>query len=182
MYDKAGDFPGQQAPMEQPQQPQRKHSPGEMVEAEPSDGYYELSLASKIDNIPVIIAFIVEAAGFFRLDKHSLFDVRVSVEEACTNIINYSYEDSEEGNIDILIEKGKCDFVVLIRNYGKPFDPDTVDTPDMSSPLEDRKIGGLGIYFMKQFMDKVSYEYKDGVGTLTMVKKYSTVKDSPNGI
>lgn len=181
MYDKAGHFPEKRAPVQQPEPPQTRQFHRETMKQDPSESYHELSIASKIDNIPVIIAFIVEVAGFFKLDKHSLFDVRVSVEEACTNIINYSYEESEDGTIDILIEKGKCDFVVLIKNYGKPFDPGTMDTPDLSSPLEERKIGGLGIYFMKQFMDNVSYEYKDGVGTLTMVK-HCTVKCSPNGI
>lgn len=132
---------------------------------------HELSLASRIENIPVIMAFIVEAAGHFNFDKHAIFDIRVAVEEACTNIIDYSYEGLDEGKIDILIEENEGDFVVLIKNYGKPFDPGTVNAPELASSLEEMKIGGLGIHFMKQLMDKVSYDYTDGVGTLTMVKK-----------
>ncbi|MBF0342681.1 MAG: ATP-binding protein [Nitrospirae bacterium] len=81
-----------------------------------------------------------------------------------------NYEETEEGKIDILIEKCNVDFVASAISYGKPFSVDDAPTPDLLSSLENRKIGGLGVYFMKQLMDQVSYVYKDGVGTLTMTK------------
>ncbi|MBF0553893.1 MAG: SpoIIE family protein phosphatase [Nitrospirae bacterium] len=136
----------------------------------PSEGgLYDRSFDCKIDNIPIILDFIGEAAGSLGFGGSFAFDVKVAVDEACTNIIDYNC--AVGCKIDISVETNGQDFIVAIKNCGEPFNPTTVKPPDISLPLEERQIGGLGIFFMKQLMDKIDYESKDGLNTLTMVKR-----------
>jgi serine/threonine-protein kinase RsbW len=64
------------------------------------------------------------------------------------------------------------EFVVTIRDRGKPFDPSSVPAPDLHADLGERRVGGLGIYFMRKMMDEVSYSLDaEGGNELTMRKK-----------
>src|SRR5262249_30235504 len=95
----------------------------------------------------------------------------VAVDEACTNIINYGYAPDEEGIIEIfckMLDENRA--AVLIKDQGKPFDQTREVHPDTTSKSEDRQPGGLGRYFMRELLDEIYYECKDGYEILTMVK------------
>jgi anti-sigma regulatory factor (Ser/Thr protein kinase) len=65
-----------------------------------------------------------------------------------------------------------ADIIVAIRDRGNRFDPNSVPLPEVVSQLEERKVGGLGIYMMKKMMDRVDYSYSDREGNrLELVKK-----------
>ena len=105
-----------------------------------------------------------------------VFEVQTAVDEACTNIINYAYSE-EGGIITIICEIQDNDLVVSIWDRGKPFDPFSVPPPDLEADLDERKIGGLGIYLMKKFMDDISYSFDAEKGnTLVMRKKQASNK------
>lgn len=103
-------------------------------------------------------------------DEIMQFKLRLSVEEVIENIVRYAYE-SGNGFIEVgtSVEDGVLSIVV--RDGGKPFNPLDKEDPDVNLPLEERKIGGLGIFLCKQMMDSVAYEYKDRCNILTMKKK-----------
>jgi anti-anti-sigma factor len=63
--------------------------------------------------------------------------------------------------------------IFVLVDHGKPFDPDTVPTPDINSSFEDRQGGGLGIYMMKKLMDTVSYTFGDDGNMLTLRKRFA---------
>ncbi len=96
--------------------------------------------------------------------------IQVAVDEACTNIIKYSYPE-QAGSITITTNVQENTLVLVIRDNGKPFDPGTVLPPDMDASVDKRKIGGLGIYFMKKFMDDVTYSFEEGKGNTLVMKK-----------
>jgi len=99
-----------------------------------------------------------------------VFEVQTAVDEACTNIMKYAY--SEQGGIIIITcELQDNDFVVTIRDKGKPFDPDSVPQPDLGTDLDRRKIGGLGIYLMRKLMDDVSYSFDAEKGNTLVMRK-----------
>ena len=65
---------------------------------------------------------------------------------------------------------------MILRDYGRPFDPASVPEPDLHASLEDRRGSGLGLYFMRQLMDKVHFEFTpDSGNVLTMVKRKEVV-------
>ena len=134
---------------------------------------FELKIEGNLEKLAIIGDFIGDTMRSFGLDNHKIFDVQMAVDEACTNIIEYGYAN-ERGMIDIACQRRGDEIIVVIKDRGKPFDPTSVQPPDLNASLEERKTGGLGIYFMKTLMDEVKYEFKDGKNVLTMVKSKST--------
>lgn len=99
--------------------------------------------------------------------------VCVSVEEIFANISSYAYAPGE-GEIEIScsthnVEDKKC-IDVRFKDRGIPFDPTKQKKPDFQIPFEKRKIGGLGIHMVMEFMDDVSYQHKDGYNILVLRK------------
>jgi sigma-B regulation protein RsbU (phosphoserine phosphatase) len=104
-------------------------------------------------------------------DEDLRFKLRLSIEETVENVVQYAYKDSigwmeVETNLD---EKGFL-LTVTLKDAGKKFNPLEMPDPDVNLPLEEREIGGLGIFLCKQFMDEVEYHYEDGCNILTMKK------------
>jgi serine/threonine-protein kinase RsbW len=129
---------------------------------------FELDIEGELANLSVIGDFIADSMRNFGLDDRKIFKVQMAVDEACTNIINYGYT-AEVGMINISCRRRDEDVMVVIKDTGKPFDPTSVPPPDLDANLEEREIGGLGVYFMKTLVDEVKYEFRDGRNVLTMM-------------
>lgn len=99
------------------------------------------------------------------------FKIRLSVEEAVENVVRYAYE----GGIGWLevgseLEDGGVVLSIELRDAGVAFNPLELPEPDINASVEDRKIGGLGIFLCKKMMDSVEYRYEKGCNVLTMRK------------
>jgi anti-sigma regulatory factor (Ser/Thr protein kinase) len=105
--------------------------------------------------------------------EKGIIEVQTAVDEACTNIIKYAYS-GDSGIITITSELQDKDFVVTIRDRGKPFDPSSVPPPDVSTDLDKRRIGGLGMYLMRKLMDDVSYSFDTNKGNILVMRKTLT--------
>lgn len=103
-------------------------------------------------------------------DEGLLFKIRLCIEEAVENIVNYAYSKGE-GWIIASTQRIGDNVVISLRDAGIPFDPLAAPDPDITLPAEARQIGGLGIFLCKQMMDAVRYEYTDGCNVFTMEKK-----------
>lgn len=131
---------------------------------------FELEVTSKIDNLPVIIDFVGETLTKLLTDPAIIFQVQLAVDEASTNIIKYAYGE-KEGLLKLVMELNADEMVITLINWGKPFDPTSVPLPDLNATLEDRKIGGLGMYFIDRLMDEVSYSFDTVKGNRLVMKK-----------
>ena len=132
---------------------------------------FELEIESKLENLSAINDFVTEAMKQLAADPATISRVQLAVDEACTNVIKHAYSE-QKGIITVILELADDDLVVTIRDYGKPFEPSSVSLPDLEADLDKRKVGGLGIYFMRQLMDDVSYTFDAKKGnTLTMRKR-----------
>lgn len=134
---------------------------------------FELTVESKLENLPRISEFIDETMR--HCEVHSVKDiyaVQLSVDEACTNIIKHAYSNKSEGTIVIrcMLSSTGEKFTVNIMDWGKAFDPTIIPEPDTESDLDERKVGGLGIFFMRKFMDEVKYVRSDDMNLLIIVK------------
>lgn len=107
-------------------------------------------------------------------DESLRFKIRLSIEETVENIVNYAYQD-EVGWMEVGTELDPQGVVltVTLKDAGKPFNPLELKDPDIHASVEDRPIGGLGIFLCKQLMDQINYRYEDGCNILTMLKKIS---------
>jgi len=94
------------------------------------------------------------------------------LDEIVTNIISYGFEDGADHEIALDIDRDGEWITAVVVDNGKEFNPLTdAKDPDLDASIEDREIGGLGIFFLKQMMDELNYERVDGYNRLTMKKK-----------
>ena len=97
--------------------------------------------------------------------------MRLAVEEAVVNVMEYAYPIGEEGEIEVcMTTDGEC-LTVVVTDAGTPFDPTLKEGVDISLSAEERQIGGLGIHLLRALMDDVHYEYLNGRNTLTLTKR-----------
>ena len=130
-----------------------------------------VTLANDVQEIPQLAEFVdgvCEAVGF---DSAVTMQMNLALEEAVVNVMNYAYPKGTKGDvcIEAEMENGEVRFVII--DSGTPFDPTAKAEVDTTLSAEDRPIGGLGIFLVRQLMDAVSYEYKDGKNMLTLRKK-----------
>ena len=104
-----------------------------------------------------------------------IYAVRLSCEEIIVNIINYAYPAGTDGYIGVHVTTNQGKLCIEIQDGGIPFTPIEKEEPDISRDLEEREIGGLGIFLVFQMMDEVEYRYEEGKNKLMMRKKIENV-------
>ena len=129
------------------------------------EGHYSLIMRNDIQQIPTLAEWI-EMLGL----PHELnMPINLALEEAVSNVMLYAYPGKSG---QVLVECTKSDTLVFtISDSGVPFDPTQQEDPDVTQSAEERPIGGLGIFLVKQIMDEVHYERKNNKNILTLVKK-----------
>jgi anti-sigma regulatory factor (Ser/Thr protein kinase) len=115
-----------------------------------------------------------------QLPSATIFAVNLALEEVVTNIISYGYDTP--GAHVIAVELDVADGIVTttIEDDGRPFDLSEAAEPDVSAPLEERSVGGLGLLLIRRLMDDVTYERRNGRNRLTLKKQISS-GESPAG-
>ena len=136
----------------------------------------ELEVKAKLEKLAVIDDFIIEAMKQLGIEDET-FQVQLAVNEACTNIIKHAYSGDSEKPIKILCSMSGNDLVIEIRDWGKPFDPDSIPQPDIKSELFERKLGGVGIFLMRQMMHEVRYVFHAGRYNELIMTKHLSQKD-----
>lgn len=102
-------------------------------------------------------------------DEGILFKIRLSIEEAVENVVQYAY-DKGQGWLEAGTERKDGSLYIWIKDAGIPFDPLAKPDPDITLSAEERQIGGLGIFLCKQLMDSVNYRFENGCNILVMSK------------
>ena len=102
------------------------------------------------------------------------FRVSLVVDELAQNVVDYAYNDTP-GDVEVAVTSRDETIVIEIVDEGKPFDPLTdAPAPDLTSPIESRPIGGLGVHFTKTLMDDVEYRRESGKNCLKIVTRKGT--------
>lgn len=126
---------------------------------------------ARLDQLQAIGEFVAEAGQQMGLDERALYAIQTAVDEAATNIILHGYGQEREGPIHITCWQEGEDFVIEMRDYGRPFDPSRVPEPDLHAPLEKRREGGLGLFLMRRMMNRVEFARRGEENVLTMVRR-----------
>ena len=101
----------------------------------------------------------------------ALYAVHLVCEELVVNVVSYAYPPGAEGYLVVEIERTDTCLTIRFRDGGVAFNPLEKEMPDVSLPLEERPIGGLGIFLTLQMMDDVSYERVQDENVLTIKKE-----------
>jgi serine/threonine-protein kinase RsbW len=128
----------------------------------------------QFNSLAAIGEFVTRAAETVGLDARATYAVQMAVDEACTNIIEYAYGGEGRGDIECTCHTNDDGLTIILRDQGRPFDPESIPEPARNADIQECKIGGLGLYFMRQLMDQVHFEFTDSGNTLTMVKRKET--------
>ena len=100
-----------------------------------------------------------------------IFYLNLVIEEAVVNVINYAYPKEEHQSIYLSANLHEDSIVFVLTDTGKEFDPTQAPEADITLSAEERPIGGLGIFLIRQIMNEVKYQRIDGKNVLTLEKK-----------
>ena len=129
-----------------------------------------ITLTNDVQEVPRLNAFVDEVCEEHGCDMETTMRMNLAIEEAVVIVIDYAYPPDTVGSVDIKVTTDDNHMEFVISDSGTPFDPTKKEDVDISLPVEERRIGGLGIHLVKQLMDKISYERKDGRNVLTLIK------------
>lgn len=101
----------------------------------------------------------------------ALYFVLLAIEELVTNCIAYGYDDGGEHIIVIVLSVTDQVLTMIVIDDGHPFDPLAVPSPDLSLDIQDRPIGGLGIFLLRELCDQIAYERRGDTNRLTLTKQ-----------
>ena len=138
---------------------------------------FELKVDNKLENLSIISDFITKVMRQIDAKERSISEVQLAVDEACTNVIRHAYSERKDV-ITITLELVDEDLIVTIIDRGKPFEPSSIPPPDLEADVDERKIGGLGIYFMRKLMEDVSYSFDAEEGNKLTMRKHLMPKNS----
>ncbi|NLI29662.1 MAG: ATP-binding protein [Nitrospiraceae bacterium] len=124
---------------------------------------------AKLSELPGILAWIAECAARQGFHADRINQIEVAAEEALVNIMNYAYPDGN-GTVEIRCTgTGPSSLVLEFIDTGSPFDVLSVPDPDLAIALEDKEIGGLGVFLMKQLINHVEYRRDGAANRLTFI-------------
>jgi serine/threonine-protein kinase RsbW len=134
------------------------------------DDAFELKIKADISMISEVssrLEEIMQAVGF---STEEILDTQLAVEEAITNVIVHGYEQTP-GEIVVTCRMVPGEIEVQIADSAPPFDPLSIPEPDLDADVSERRVGGLGIYLLRQVMDGIAYRYENEKNILTLTKK-----------
>ncbi|MEL6309853.1 MAG: ATP-binding protein [Chloroflexota bacterium] len=134
-----------------------------------------LRLPGTIDQVRVACDFVVKVAKSAGFGDDGIFQSQLAVEEIFTNIVEHGYEHDAKGRgIELVTEITDDALLISILDEAPPFNPLQLDDPDPDVPLWERKEGGWGVHFVRNYMDDVRYKLDKDRNRLILEKKLPT--------
>jgi len=131
---------------------------------------YQMTRAAELESLSAFRKFISDCCGRHEVPNETVFDLKLAVDEACTNIIEHGYKNMDPGSIILSFRIEPDRILVSITDFGHIFEPAEAPKPDVEAALEDRELGGLGLYLIYQTMDNIDYQTSEDGNTLTFTK------------
>lgn len=129
-----------------------------------------LKIYNEITELSKVATLVKEVGEELQLTSELVFNLNLVLEEAVSNIIYYAYPKNVEHEIVVQAELIDKSLVFTLTDRGKPFDPTQVADADITLSGEERQIGGLGIFLIKQIMNEVEYQRVEGRNVFTLKK------------
>ena len=130
----------------------------------------EIALANDLQEIGGAAEKVEAFCEEKELSPEIAYAVNLSIDEILTNTISYGYKDEESHRIEIVLRLEADSLVVVIRDDSAPFDLSATPEADIEASLDEREVGGLGLFLVHQMMDKVEYEHVEGRNVVTLTK------------
>ena len=130
----------------------------------------ELRIKNQISELEKVAQFIEEIGEELGLSMELQMNLNLVMEEMVTNVIFYAYPQGEVADIELLAKSDGKELTFVLSDQGKEFDPTAKEDADLDVNPADRELGGMGIFIVKNIMNKVTYQRLEGKNLLTMTK------------
>ena len=130
-----------------------------------------VQITNQRDQVDTVRKFFDDYSKENKLTEKTVHDIQMALDELLTNIVNYGYEDSDEHKIDVRFGINDDAVRVEIIDDSKPYNILEQENPDISLSVEDKPIGGLGIFLIKKLMSNVDYYTEEGKNHLVMTEE-----------
>jgi anti-sigma regulatory factor (Ser/Thr protein kinase) len=131
-----------------------------------------LRMRAVLENVPLAIDYVTQWAETAGFDDRALYEIQLAVDEACANAVHHAYQGMDPGEIEVSCLLDEQGLIIQVRDWGRGFVPENVEEPDVDAPLEERTLGGLGLFLVRQVMDDVEFTFDPEVGNrLRMTKR-----------
>jgi len=130
---------------------------------------FDLAIGSEVERVRAVTDRLEEAMQLHGFSSEEILDTQLAVEEAITNVIVHGYgRPGESILVSSRIRSDRAE--VCITDTAPRFDPLSVADPDIGEGIDDRELGGLGVFLIRRVMDEVSHRYEEGKNVLVLTK------------
>ena len=133
-------------------------------------------LANRLEEIERLAAAVEAFGAAHQLPGPVIFAFNLSLDEVVTNVISYAFNDVQEHPIDVHLRLMGDVMQAEVTDSGRPFNPIDVPAPDLDAPIDERRIGGLGIHIVREMMDTLEYA-REGDRNILRLRKRVTSMD-----
>ena len=127
-----------------------------------------LKVSTKMENLGRLIESVSGCAKAQGFDQERISKIELATEEALVNIVRYAYPEGP-GDVEMICQVDRGRFIIEIIDSGIPFDVTAMPDPDVTAGIEERELGGLGIFLIRRMMDEVRYRREDNRNILTLI-------------
>ena len=131
---------------------------------------FQITRAAELESLQTFREFITDCCAKYDIPNDTVLDLKLAVDEACTNIITHGYKGMDPGSIILSFRIQQDRILVQITDFGHVFEPVAGPKPDVEAALGDDELGGLGLYLIYQTMDNIDYTSSEDGNTLTFTK------------
>jgi sigma-B regulation protein RsbU (phosphoserine phosphatase) len=131
----------------------------------------EIVVVNTLEDIGAALASLGDFAKANGLGDDIRRTVLLAVDDLLNNIVSYAYEDEDTHHISVVVKLSSSRVSVSLSDDGIPFNPFGAEVPNISTPLEGREEGGLGIHLVRSLMDEYDYERRAGQNIVTIAKR-----------
>ena len=133
---------------------------------------YEITVPAELGNLKDVNDFVVDKLHNLDCSARAQVQIEIAVEEIFVNIANYAYNPViGKATVRLMVDDEEEQISIQFEDEGKPYNPLMREDPDVTLGIEERTVGGLGIYMTKKSMDDVIYRYEEGKNILTIKKR-----------
>ena len=131
----------------------------------------KLTIEATVENLPRVTEFIISSLEEMDCKPKILLQMELVIEELFVNVAHYAYRpDVGKCVVQKEIESSPRSITITFVDSGVPYNPLEHEDPDTSLGVEEREVGGLGIFLVKKNVDEISYNYKEGQNILRLKK------------
>ncbi|MEE4311884.1 MAG: ATP-binding protein [candidate division KSB1 bacterium] len=131
-----------------------------------------IRVGSTVDSLYELCDFVTHYANQAGMDQKEIGKVKVTVYEACLNVVEHAYFSNPDNSIETEVRYDKEKFIIIIRDWGESFEFDPDREYDVEMAVKDRKTGGFGLHIIKRTVDAIDYVADSESGNTLILLKY----------